>query len=171
MHGKTSLAAGEDGVGFGFRFGFLLGNEVVFDLGGYFFGGLEVVEVFVGEGFAEATEAAFAALVGGDGFEEMEAVEIGPETVGDEDLGVGDLPEEKIGDTLLAGGADDEVGVGHVPGVERARDAGLVEGFEGAGAEEVVDGATAGVGFGGEVSEDAADGIDYFGAGAVVEGE
>src|SRR6266850_7798752 len=104
----SGLAAGEDGVGFGFLLGFGLGfrfgDEVVLDLGGYFFGGLEVIEVFVGEGFAEATEAALAALVGGDGFEEMEAVEVGPETVGDEDLGVGDLPEEEVGDTLLAGG-------------------------------------------------------------------
>ena len=131
------------------------GDEVVFDFGGDLFGGLEVVEVFVGEGFAEATEAAFAALVVGDGFEEMEAVEVGPEAVGDEDLGVGDLPEEEVGDALLAGGADDEVGVGHVRGVEGAGDGGLVEGVEGAGAEEVFDGAAAGVGLGGEVGEDA----------------
>ncbi len=119
-------------------------------------GGLEVVEVFVGDGvFAEAAEAAFAALVVGDGFEEMDAAEVGPEAVGDEDLGVGDLPEEEVGDALLAGGADDEVGVGHVRGVEGAGDAGLVEGVEGAGAEEVFDGAAAGVGLGGEVGEDA----------------
>src|ERR1700721_624659 len=99
----ADLAAGEDGVGFGFRFGFGFRDEVVLDLGGHFFGGLEVVEVFVGEGFAEATEAAFAALVGGDGFEEMEAVEVGPEAVGDEDLGVSDLPEEEVGGARPAG--------------------------------------------------------------------
>ncbi len=169
------LAAGENWVGFGFRlgvwFGFGFRYEVVFDFGGDLFGRLKVVEVFVGEGFAEAAEAAFAALVCGDGFEEMEAVEVGPEAVGDKDLGVGDLPEEEVGDALLAGGADDEIGVGHVPGVEGAGDAGLVKGFESAGAEEVVDGAAAGVGLGGEVGKDAADCIDDFGAGAVVEGE
>src|SRR6266852_237336 len=101
----------------------------------------------------------------------MEAVEVGPETVGDEDLGVGDLPEEEVGDALLAGGADDEVRVGHVARVELAGDACLVEGFEGAGTEEVVDGTAAGVGFGSEVGEDAAYGVNYFGAGAIVEGE
>src|SRR5271156_5783400 len=98
MKYQNSSAAGEDVVGFGFRLGFLFRDEVVLDLGGDLFGGLEVVEVFVGEGFAEATEAAFAALVGGDGFEEMEAVEVGPEAIGDVDLGVGDLPEEGVGD-------------------------------------------------------------------------
>ena len=87
------------------------------------------------------------------------------------DLGVGDLPEEEVGDALLAGGADDKVGVGHVRGVEGARDVGLVEGVEGSGAEEVFDGAAAGVGLGGEVGEDLADGVDDLGAGAVVEGE
>src|SRR5271170_5241164 len=129
-----SLAAGEDVIGFRFRFGFGLdrgfGDEVVFDFGGDLFGGLEVVEVFVGEGFAEATEAALAALVGGDGFEEMEAVEVGPETVGDEDLGVGDLPKEGVGYALFAGGADYVVGVGHVPRVKSAGNAEFVEGFK-----------------------------------------
>ena len=171
---KAGLTAGKDGDGFGFRFRFGLGlgfgDEVVFDLGGDFFGGLEVVEGFVGEGLAETTEAAFAALVGGDGFEEMEAVEVGPEAIGDVDLGVGDLPEEEVGDALLAGGTDDEIGVGHVAGIEGAGDSGLVECFERPGSEEVVDGAAPGVGLGGEVGEDGADGVDDFGAGPVVEG-
>ena len=159
----NALAAGESGVG--------LGGEVVLDLFGYLVGGLEGVDGFVGEALAEATEATLAALVSGDGFEEMKAAEVGPEAVGNEDLGVGDLPEEEVGDALLAGGADHEVGVGHVRGVEGAGDAGLVEGLEGAGAEEVVDGAAAVVGLGGEVGEDAADGVDDLGAGAVVERE
>ena len=47
--------------------------------------------------------------------------EVGPEAVGDEDLGVGDLPEQEVRDALLARGADDEVGVGHVRGVEATR--------------------------------------------------
>lgn len=144
---------------------------MVLDLGGYFFGGLEVVEVFVGEAFAEATESALAMLVGVDGLEQVKAVEVGPEAVGDEDLGVGDLPEEEVGDALLAGGADDEVGVGHVRGVEGAGDGGLVEGLECAGSEEILDGTAAGVGFGGEVGEDGADGVDDLGAGAIVEGQ
>ena len=97
------------------------GLELVGDLGPEFGDGLEGVDLFVG-GFAEAAEAALAVLVVGDGFEEVEAAEVGPEAVGDEDLGVGDLPEEEVGDALLAGGADDEVGVGHVGGVEGVGD-------------------------------------------------
>ena len=139
---------------------------------GHEFGdGLEGLGLFVGGALGEASEAAFAALVVGDGFEEVDAAEVGPEAIGDEDLGVGDLPEEEVGDALLAGGADDEVGVRHVRGVEGAGDVGLVEGVECAGAEEVFDGAAAGVGLGGEVGEDGADGVYDFGAGAVVEGE
>src|SRR5581483_12052008 len=74
-------AAGED-VGwmeFGGDFGFEFGD------------GLEGLDLFVGV-FAEAAEAAVALLVGGDGFEEMDAAEVRPEAVGDEDFGVGDLP-------------------------------------------------------------------------------
>jgi hypothetical protein len=169
----VDLAAGEDVVVLGFRFGLRLRrswDEVVLNLSGYFFGGLERGDRFVGR-FAEASEAAFAALVVGDGFEEMDAAEVRPETVGDEDFGVGDLPEEEVRDALLAGGADDEVGVRHVRGVEGARDAGLVEGVESACTEDVLDGAAAGVGFSCEVGENFADSVDNLGAGAVVEGE
>ena len=144
---------------------------MVLDFGGDFFSGLEVVEVFVGKGFAEATEASFAALVGGDGFKEMETVEVGPETVGDEDLGVGDLPEEEVGDALLAGGTNNQIGIGHVPGVEGARDGGLVQGFERAGSKEIVDRAATGVSFGGEIGEDGSDSVEDLGTGAVVERE
>src|SRR5271170_5049612 len=114
---NSELATGEDVIGFGFRFCFVawlgLGDEVVLNFGGYFFGGLEDGDCFVG-GFAQASEAAFAALVVGEGFEEMDAAEVRPEAVGDEDFSVGNLPEEEVGDALLAGGADDEIGVGHV---------------------------------------------------------
>ena len=47
---------------------------MVFDLGGDLLGGFEVVEVFVGEAFAEATETAFAVLIRIYGFEKMKAV-------------------------------------------------------------------------------------------------
>jgi hypothetical protein len=111
--------------------------------------GLQGVDLLVGV-FVEATEAAVAALVVGDGFDEMQAAEVGPEAVGDEDLGVGDLPEKEVGDALLAGGADEEVGVGHAGGVERAGDGGFVERVECAGAEDVFNRAAARVGLGGE---------------------
>ena len=51
---------------------------------------------------AEASEATLALLVLGDRFEEVESVEVWPEAVGDEEFGVGDLPEEEVGDALLA---------------------------------------------------------------------
>jgi hypothetical protein len=35
--------------------------------------------------------------------------ELGPERVGEDELGVGGLPEEEVGDAVLAAGADDEV--------------------------------------------------------------
>ena len=102
---NSELAAREDVVGFGFGFCFVawlgLGDEVVLNFGGYFFCGLQGSDGFVG-GFAQASEAAFAALVVGEGFEQMDAAEVRPEAVGDEDLGVGDLPEEEVGDALLA---------------------------------------------------------------------
>src|SRR5437868_6946461 len=82
--------------------------------------------------------------------------------ISDVDLGIGDLPEEEVGDALFAGGADDEVGIGHLASVEGPGDGGLVESFEGAGAEEIVDGAAAGVGFGGEIGEDGTNCIDDF---------
>jgi hypothetical protein len=45
---------------------------------------------------AEATVAALASLEVGDGFEEVDAAEVGPEALGDEDLGVGDLPKQIV---------------------------------------------------------------------------
>src|SRR5688572_9313861 len=53
-----------------------------------------------------------------DGVEEVFLGEIGPEFGGDVHLGVGKLPEEEIGETHLAGGADEEVGVGVIASVE-----------------------------------------------------
>ena len=68
----------------------------------------------------------------------MEAAEVGPEAIGDEDLGVGDLPQEEVGDALFARGANDEIGVGHTAGVETLGDFGLGEaGFEAVDGEEV----------------------------------
>ena len=143
--------------------------------GGIRWGGERVGEGLVG-GFAESSEAAFALLIVGDGFEEMEAAEVGPEAVGDEDLGVGDLPQEEVGDALLAGGADDEVGVGHVSGIEagvelRLVDAGLDGIVDPFGGEHVFDGDAALVGFSDEIVDEGAGGVDDLGAGTVVEGE
>src|SRR6185503_6682149 len=94
--GRTGLMAGEFvRVELGCDFGFELRD------------GLEGVDLLVGVGLAEAAEAAVAALVVGDGLEQMDAAKVGPETIGDKYLCVGDLPEQEVGDALLAAGADD----------------------------------------------------------------
>jgi len=74
--------------------------------------------------------AAFASLVVEEGFEEAGAVEIGPESFGDEDFGVGDLPEEEIGDAHFSRGADEEVGIGKIAGVEVAGEFVFGDGME-----------------------------------------
>ena len=53
-------------------------------------------------GFSEAAVAAFAALELANGLEQMDAAEVGPETLGDENFSVGDLPEEVVGEAHLA---------------------------------------------------------------------
>ena len=90
----------------------------------------------------------------------MEVVggEVGPERVGDEDFGVGDLPEQEVGDAVFAGGADEQIGIGDAGGVETGLELGLVDGI---GREQA----------GGDVAGEAAGGIGEFGAAAVVEGE
>ncbi len=62
--------------------------------------------------FAGFPVAAFAVLVLGDDVEQMGLVEVGPEHGGEEEFGVGDLPEQEVADALLAAGADEDVGVG-----------------------------------------------------------
>ena len=57
----------------------------------------------------------------------MPLVEIGPGGVGYPQLGIADLPEEEVAHAHLAGGADEEVGIGHSGGVERPTEAFLVD--------------------------------------------
>src|SRR6201997_5329524 len=71
-------------------------------------------------GGGDGAVAAFAFLIVDEGFEEAGAIEIGPESFGDEDFGVGNLPEEEIADAHFAGGSDEEIGVGEIGGVEMA---------------------------------------------------
>ena len=47
------------------------------------------------------------------------AVEVGPQLVGEDQLGVGGLPQQVVGQPLLAAGADDQVGVVHLGRVEQ----------------------------------------------------
>jgi hypothetical protein len=57
-------------------------------------------------GWGYGAVAAFAFLVVEQRFQEAGAVKVGPECFGDENFGVGDLPEQKIADAHLATGAD-----------------------------------------------------------------
>ena len=66
----------------------------------------------------EAAVAAFALLEIDQRFEQARAGEIGPESFGDVDFGVGDLPEQEIADAHFAAGANQQVGIGQAGGVE-----------------------------------------------------
>ena len=57
----------------------------------------------------------------------MPLIEIGPGGVGHPQLGIADLPEKEVADAHLAGGADEEVGIGHPGGVEGPTEAFLVD--------------------------------------------
>src|SRR5512139_2028854 len=68
--------------------------------------------------FAGATEAALAGAVGGNRRIQCSRVEFGPQRVGEIQFGVGELPQQEIADALLAAGADEQVGFGHVGDAE-----------------------------------------------------
>ena len=70
--------------------------------------------------FAHAAVAAVAFLEFHQGFEEARTVEIRPKSIGDENFGVSNLPEEEIADAHFAAGADEEVGVGEAGGIKMA---------------------------------------------------
>src|SRR5438270_10699036 len=64
------------------------------------------------------------------------AREVGPQLVAEDELGVGRLPEQVVGQALLAAGADDEVGVVHLGRVEQRGEVGLVAAAEARGGVE-----------------------------------
>src|SRR6516165_11217006 len=70
----------------------------------------------------QSAEPALAAPVFGDRGLEGRAVEIGPVGRNEDELAVGGLPQQKIRQALLAAGADNEIGVGQVGGVEMSAD-------------------------------------------------
>src|SRR5438552_14986026 len=83
----------------------------------------------VGIATSDSTEAPVAALVVGDGAVEVGGLEVGPERRRHPELGVGDLPQEEVGDTHLAAGADEQIGVGDAVRVQRAAHVGLGHGL------------------------------------------
>src|SRR5262245_6362937 len=75
----------------------------------------------------DAAVATVAFLIGDDGLEQMASPEIGPERLGDPDLGVCNLPEEEVADAHLAARPDEQVGIGLARRVEKLAEAALVE--------------------------------------------
>src|SRR5690606_5027385 len=73
-----------------------------------------------------AAEAAPPAVVGLDGLDEVLLAEVRPERWRHVELGVGHLPEQKVGDAQVPAGADEQLGVGHVGKVQVAGEGGLV---------------------------------------------
>src|SRR4051812_48714627 len=67
---------------------------------------------------ASGTEATVPVAVGAQGPQEVDVPERGPVGVAEVELAVGALPEQESGQPLLAGGADQQVGVGLAAGVE-----------------------------------------------------
>ncbi len=65
---------------------------------------------------ARHAETAFAALKVANGFVEFNAPEVGPIAIGDVNFGVSKLPQEKITDSELAAGANEQIGVWHAVG-------------------------------------------------------
>src|SRR5712691_67689 len=66
----------------------------------------------------EAAEPALASAEFENGVLERGAVEIGPIDRHEHELAVRRLPHQEIGQALLAAGADDEIGIGHVGRIE-----------------------------------------------------
>src|SRR6266480_1342074 len=75
-----------------------------------------------GTATSHPTEAPVAALVIGDGAIEVDGAEVRPERRRHPELGVGDLPQQEVGNAHLAAGPDEQIGIGHAVGVERAAD-------------------------------------------------
>src|SRR5204862_8367240 len=61
-----------------------------------------------------AAEAAPAAGVVVEGGAELLLAEVGPKRVDEDELGVGELPQEKVRDPQLAGRADEQVWIRHL---------------------------------------------------------
>src|SRR5687768_13285991 len=85
------------------------------------FGALRLLELL-----ARAAEAPLALAVRRDRLVERCAVEIGPQRLGEIELGVGELPEQEVGDALLAPGADEKIGFGRIAHREIRRERGFV---------------------------------------------
>src|SRR5262245_16580976 len=77
----------------------------------------------------DPTEATLPQLELAQRFEELPFAEVRPQRLGDVDLRVGDLPQQKVRETHLATRPDQEVGIGDSGGAEALRDRVLVDGL------------------------------------------
>src|SRR5882762_7122383 len=60
----------------------------------------------------DCAEAALAKLVGRQRAQELALSEVGPESVGEIEFGVGELKEKEVRDAKLARGANQQIGIG-----------------------------------------------------------
>src|SRR6185436_18702258 len=72
------------------------------------------------------SEAALAAGIFAQRLLELRLAEIRPHHVEEDELRIGALPQQEIGQPLLAGGADDQVGVRNAVGRQEPRESILV---------------------------------------------
>ena len=61
--------------------------------------------------FWQSAEAALAAIEFADGRTEVEGAEVGPHAVNEMEFGIGGLPKQKIGETLLAPRTDEKINI------------------------------------------------------------
>src|SRR5882762_9049827 len=76
---------------------------------------------------AGASKAALALPVGGKRRVERRGIEVWPQRVGEIELRIGQLPEQKIADALLPSGADEQVRLGRIAHRQVGRELRLVE--------------------------------------------
>src|SRR3954451_7234272 len=74
-----------------------------------------------------ATETALPLLVFLDGRNQVIAAEVGPERGRDVQIGVSEVPEQKVADALPTRCANEEIGTGHIRGVELGREACFID--------------------------------------------
>ena len=66
-------------------------------------------------------------LIGENSLEQMAAAKIGPQSVGDPNLGVCNLPQQEVADAHLAARADEQIGIGLPRRVKELREFFFVE--------------------------------------------
>src|SRR5215469_16589124 len=71
--------------------------------------------------------APLAPTIIGDCLLQIVTAEIGPQRLGEDELGIGALPQQEVADALLAAGADQQIGIGDVGGEEMPRDHVLID--------------------------------------------